>query len=115
MSIQHNYICLVGNLTRDPELRHTPDGVANCRLGLASDWCTKNSEGKRNKETIFIDVEAWTHDAEFASQFLTKGSRVLVEGQLRQATWEDKDTKEKRSKIYIKARTVQAVDKPEHD
>ena len=94
----YNRVILVGNLTRDPELRHTPNGTAVVDIGLAV-----NDRVKRNdqwtEETTFIDVTLWARTAEVASEYLRKGSPVLIEGRLKLDTWEQDGAK--RSKLKV--------------
>ena len=97
-----NKVILVGNLTRDPELRYTPQGTAVCDLGLAV-----NQKHKDREETLFIDTTVWDRTAENCVKFLKKGSPVLVEGRLQEDQWEDKETGKTRSKMRVQANTVQ--------
>ena len=85
-----NKVILVGRLTRDPELRNTPSGASVCSFGLATNrvWTDRNSNEKRN-ETEFHNIVMWRRLAEIASQYLRKGSLVLIEGRLQTRTWED--------------------------
>ena len=102
----YNRVILVGNLTRDPELRYTPQGtaVADLRLAVTESRGGKGSEKK--EETLFIDVTVWERQAETCSEYLSKGRSVLVEGRLVLDEWQDKETSEKRSKIRVVANTV---------
>lgn len=103
-----NKLILVGNLTADPELRYTPQQKAVATLRVAV-----NNPFDEN-ETLFLDVEVWEKRAESCVKYLKTGSPVMVEGRLRMNTWEDKDTKEKRSKPYCTATDVQFLGrKPE--
>src|ERR1035437_2520003 len=101
-----NTITIVGNLTRDPELRFTPSGQATSTFGVAVNrtW-TDRTTSERKEHTSFIDVVAWGSLAENAAQSLTKGTRVIVSGRLDQRSWET-DAGDKRSKIEIKADEV---------
>lgn len=93
-----NKVMLVGNLTRDPELRQTGNGKAVTDLALALD----GTGGSREEtEPIFVDVTLWERNAENAVEFLKKGSPVLIEGRLRMDRWEDKETKQPRSKLKV--------------
>ncbi len=107
-----NKVMLAGRLTRDPELRNLGDGkkaVAN--FGLAIN--RKYKAGDESKEeTTFIDVECWGTTAEMVSQYLSKGRGAYVEGRLKLDQWEDKDTKQKRSKLKVVADLVQFLDAP---
>ncbi|ADU65397.1 single-stranded DNA-binding protein [Desulfurispirillum indicum] len=96
-----NKVILVGNLTRDPELRFIPSGAAVATLGLAV------NNPRADNETLFVDVTVWNKVAENCSKFLSKGSPVLVEGRLIYRTWDDKNTGQKRGKHEIVAETVQ--------
>src|SRR5437016_5315174 len=101
-----NKVILMGNLTRDPELRYTPKGTAIAKLGLAVNRVWKTETGETKEEVLFIDVEAFRRQAETIGQYLKKGSPVLVEGHLRLDTWDDKQTNQKRSKILVMAENV---------
>lgn len=97
--MQINKIFLAGNLTRDVELRFTPNGKALAKATVALNRKFKVGEEQRD-ETSFVDLECWGKQAEaFASA--KKGQNVVLEGRLRQETWEDKDTKQKRSKLVV--------------
>ena len=101
-----NKVILMGNLTRDPELRYTPKGTAVAKLGLAVNRVWKTETGETKEEVLFIDVDAFNRQAETIGQYLKKGSPILVEGRLRLDTWDDKQTNQKRSKIFVVAETV---------
>jgi single-strand DNA-binding protein len=101
-----NKVILMGNLTRDPELRFTPKGTAVAKLGLAVNRVWKTETGETKEEVLFIDVEAFSRQAETIGQYLKKGSPILVEGRLRLDTWDDKQTNQKRSKIFVIAENV---------
>jgi single-strand DNA-binding protein len=94
-----NRVVLVGNLTRDPELRYIPSGTAVTDVGLAVNDRRKGANGEWIEETTFVDVTLWGRTAEIASEYLNKGSSVLVEGRLKLDTWE-KDGK-KNSKLRV--------------
>ena len=91
-----NKVILVGNLTRDPQVRFTPGGTAVAELGLAVNryWFDKATNAKK-EETTFVDVTLWGRDAEVAGEYLTKGRPVLIEGRLHLDTWDDKQTGQK--------------------
>jgi len=98
----YNRVILVGNLTRDPELRYTPKGTAVARIGLAVNRSWRDPETNETKEEVtFIDVDAWGKQAEVIAQYMKKGRPLLVEGRLKQDSWEDKNTKEKRHKMGV--------------
>jgi single-strand DNA-binding protein len=97
-----NKVILVGNLTRDPELRYTPKGTAVARITLAVNRTFTSGEGGEKKEEVsFVDVDVWGRQAEVISQYMKKGRPLLVEGRLKQDTWEDKNTKQKQSKLKV--------------
>ena len=96
-----NQVILVGNLTRDPELRYTPKGTAIVRITLAVNRNYTTEGGERKEEVSFIDVEAWGKQAEVISQYMKKGRPFLVEGRLKLDTWEDKNTHQKQSKLKV--------------
>lgn len=96
-----NKVFLMGNLTRDPELRVTPKGTPICQFSLAINRKFKMESGETREEVIFVDVEAWGKQGEAIAKFVTKGRPLFVEGRLKLDQWEDKNTKEKRSKMKI--------------
>ncbi len=102
-----NRVILVGNLTRDPELRYIPSGTAVCDVGLAVNDRRKTASGEWIDETTFVDVTLWSRTAEVASEYLSKGSPVLIEGRLKLDTWE-KDGK-KNSKLRVVAEKMQML------
>ncbi len=104
-----NKVYLAGRLTREPELRYTPSGLAICKLGLAVTRTFKGRDGERKEDTLFVDVTAWDKQAEYLGQRLHKGAPVMVEGSLKSDAWEDKATGQKRSKIEIQAIRVQEL------
>jgi single-strand DNA-binding protein len=86
-----NKVFIFGNLTRDPELRQTASGQSVCTLGVATNsFFTDKKTGQKQKKTEFHSVVVWGRQAEVASQFLRKGSSVLIEGRLQTRTWQDK-------------------------
>lgn len=102
-----NKVMLIGNLTRDPELRYTPKGTAVAELGLAINRVWNNEQGQKQEETTFVDVTLWSRQAELAQQYLTKGSPVYIEGRLSLDTWDDKTTGQKRSKLKVIGENLQ--------
>ncbi len=94
-----NRVILVGNLTRDPELRYIPSGTAVTDIGLAVNDRRKNQNGEWVDETTFVDVTLWARTAEVASEYLSKGSPVLIEGRLKLDQWEQEG--QKRSKLKV--------------
>jgi len=103
----YNRVILVGNLTRDPELRYVPSGTAVTEVGLAVNDRRKNASGEWVDETTFVDVTLWGRTAEIASEYLNKGSSVLIEGRLKLDTWE-KDGK-KNSKLRVVGERMQML------
>ena len=101
-----NSVILAGNLTRDPEVRYTPSGSAVANFGLAINRTYRTRDGEKKEEVNFFDVETWGRQAETCGEYLKKGSPVLVEGRLKQDTWENRDG-QKRSKVRIRAMRVQ--------
>ncbi|MBN2579485.1 MAG: single-stranded DNA-binding protein [Pirellulales bacterium] len=96
----YNRVILLGNLTRDPELRYLQSGTAVTDLGLAVNDRRKNANGEWVEDTTFVDVTLWARTAEIAGEYLTKGSPVLIEGRLKYETWETQDG-QKRSKLKV--------------
>jgi single-strand DNA-binding protein len=96
-----NKVILVGNLTRDPELRYTPKGMAIAKLGLAVNRTWKNESGESKEEVTFVDIDAFGKQAETIAQYLKKGSPLLMEGRLRLDQWDDKQTGQKRSRLGV--------------
>ncbi len=101
-----NKVILMGNLTRDPDLRSTPSGSAVCELGLAMNR-RYTVNGQEREESCFVDVTVWGKSAENCKRFLEKGSPVMVEGRLQLDQWEDRESGSKRSKLRVVADTVQ--------
>ena len=96
-----NKVMLIGNLTRDPELRVTPKGTAICQFSLAVNRKFKDESGGEREEVTYVDIEAWGKSGENISKYCTKGRPLFVEGRLRLDQWEDKTTKEKRSRMKV--------------
>lgn len=96
-----NRVILVGNLTRDPELRYTPKGMAIAKIGLAVNRTWRNEAGETKEEVTFVDVDAFGKQAETLGQYMKKGSPLLVEGRLKLDQWDDKQTGQKRSKLGV--------------
>ncbi|MBI5380323.1 MAG: single-stranded DNA-binding protein [Opitutae bacterium] len=107
-----NKVFLIGNLTRDPELRVTPKGTAICQFGLAVNRQYKDESGATRDETTFVDIEAWGKQGELVSKYLTKGSPCFVEGRLRLDQWEDKTSGQKRNRLKIVLDNVQFLGRP---
>jgi single-strand DNA-binding protein len=102
-----NRVILMGNLTRDIELRYTPGGMAVTDAGLAVNDRRKNQNGEWVDETTFVDVTMWGRTAEIANEYLSKGSPVLIEGRLKLDTWESEG--QKRSKLRVVCERMQMV------
>jgi single-strand DNA-binding protein len=102
-----NKVMLIGNLTRDPELRYTPKGTAVADIGLAINRVWTNDQNQRQEETTFVDVTLWGRQAEIAQQYLTKGRGAYIEGRLQLDTWDDKQTGQKRSKLKVVGENLQ--------
>ncbi len=96
-----NKVYLIGNLTRDPELRVTPKGTAICQFGLAVNRQFKDESGAMRDDTTFVDIEAWGKQGETISKYCTKGRPLFVEGRLKLDQWEDKTSGQKRSKLKV--------------
>jgi len=105
----YNKVILLGNLTRDPELRYTPKGQAVAKLGLAVNRSYKSETGETKEEVTFIDVDAWGKQAELIGQYLKKGNPLFVEGRLRLDQWDDKNTGQKVSKLKVVMENFQFV------
>lgn len=102
-----NKVLLLGNLTRDPEVRYTPKGTAVADIGLAINRVWNNEQNQRQEETTFVDITLWGRQAELAQQYLGKGRGVFIEGRLQMDTWEDKASGQKRSKLKVVAENLQ--------
>jgi single-strand DNA-binding protein len=107
----YNRVLLMGNLTRNPEIRYTPSGTAVADLGLAINESFKNKAGEMVEQTCFVDVVVWGRQAETSAEYLQKGSPVFVEGRLQLDQWENQQG-EKRSKLRVRADRVQFLGTP---
>lgn len=107
-----NKVMLIGNLTRDPELRVLPKGTAICQFSLAVNRKFKDEGGAEREEVLFVDIEAWGKTGETIAKFCTKGKPLFVEGRLRLDQWEDKTTKEKRSRMKVVCDNFQFLGSP---
>ncbi|MEM6915495.1 MAG: single-stranded DNA-binding protein [Verrucomicrobiota bacterium] len=103
----YNRVTLLGNLTRDPELKRVKSGQAVVDLGLALNRTWSNEAGERQEETTFVDVTVWGKTAENAAKYLQKGRSVLVEGRLQLDTWTDSNSGQNRSKLRVVAESLQ--------
>src|SRR5258706_86595 len=105
-----NKVILAGNLTRDPELRYTPKGLAIAKFGLAINRTWKSETGETKEEVTFVDVDSFGKQAEIIGQYFRKGKPILMEGRLRLDTWDDKQTNQKRSRLGIVLEGFQFMD-----
>ena len=96
-----NKVILAGNLTRDPDLRYTPKGLAIAKLGLAINRSWTGEDGQKREEVTFVDVDAFGKQAEVIGQYLRKGRALLIEGRLKLDQWDDKQTGQKRSRLGV--------------
>jgi single-strand DNA-binding protein len=105
-----NKVILLGNLTRDPEVRYTPNGVAVASFALAVN--RKYKQGEETKDEVsYIDIVVFGKQAESCGQYINKGDSVLIDGRLQQRRWDDKDTGQKRSKVEVVAQSVNFMPK----
>jgi single-strand DNA-binding protein len=107
-----NKVFLMGNLTRDVELKYTPSDQPVASLGIAVNRKYRTREGEDRDETTFVDCEAWGRTAEVMNQYLAKGRPVFVEGRLKLDQWEDRETGKNRSKLKVVVENFQFVDSP---
>jgi single-strand DNA-binding protein len=104
-----NKVLLLGNVTRDPEVRYTPKGSAVCDLGVAVNRAYTTDSGERREEVTFVDVTLWGRTAEVANEYLKKGRPVFIEGRLQMDTWDDKQTGQKRTRLRVVAENMQLL------
>ena len=104
-----NKVILLGNLTRDPEVRYTPKGTAVTELGMAVNRVYTAENGEKREETTFVDVTLWGRTAEIAGEYLKKGRPVFIEGRLQLDTWDDKTSGQKRSKLKVVGEGLQLI------
>ena len=104
--VELNKVLLMGNLTRDPELRYIPQGTAVTTLGIALNSSFKDKSGQTQKDTCFVNIIVWAHLAEVCNQYLQKGRLVFVEGRLKSRSWQDNEGKN-RSVLEVVASRVQ--------
>ncbi|HEX4666818.1 MAG TPA: single-stranded DNA-binding protein [Chthoniobacterales bacterium] len=105
----YNKVLLLGNLTRDPEVRYTPKGTAVTDLGIAVNRQYTLDSGEKREEVTFVDVTFWGRTAEVAGEYLKKGRPVFIEGRLQLDTWDDKQTGQKRSKLKVMGEAMQML------
>src|SRR5580704_16063263 len=104
-----NRVLLIGNLTRDPEVRYTPKGTAVADIGIAVNRVYSGEDGEKKEEVTFVDVTLWGRQAEVAQEYLKKGRPVFIEGRLQLDTWDDKQTGQKRSRLRVVAENLQLL------
>ncbi len=105
-----NKVILIGNLTRDPELRYTPKGTAIAKIALAVNRNWTSETGEKKEEVTFVDVDAFGKQAEVIGQYLKKGRPIMVEGRLKLDQWDDKQTGQKRSRLGVVLEQFQFID-----
>jgi len=110
----YNKVQLLGNLTRDVELRYTPKGLAIAKFGLALNRSWRTDGGEQKEEVTFVDVDCFGKQAENVGQYLRKGSRVHIEGRLKLDQWDDKQTGQKRSKLGVVVESMIFLDPQPH-
>lgn len=96
-----NKVMIIGNVTRDPELKYTPKGTAVTDLGIAINRNYTNTAGEKVEEVTYVDIELWGRLAEIAGEYAKKGKPVYIEGRLKIESWEDKETQKKRQRLKV--------------
>ena len=109
----YNKVMLIGNLTRDPEVRYTPKGSAVCDIGLAVNRVYTSDSGEKVEEVTFVDAVLWAKMAELAGKYLHKGRPVFIEGRLQMDSWEDKQTGQKRTRMRVVGEQMQFLGSPQ--
>ncbi len=107
-----NKVFLIGNLTRDPEIRYTSGGSPICAVGIATNRKYTTAKGEERDETCFVDIDVWGKQAESCHAYLKKGAPVLIEGRLKFDQWDDRETGRKRSRLTVTAERVQFLSQP---
>lgn len=102
-----NKVMIIGNLTRDPEIKYTPKGTAVADIAIAVNRVYTGPDGQKKEEVTYIDVVLWERLAELAGEYLKKGRPVFIEGRLQMDTWDDKATGQKRSKLRVRGEIMQ--------
>lgn len=110
----YNKVILIGNLTRDPQLRYTPSQMAVCDLGLAVNRRWNSKDGQKREETTFVNCTAWGRQAETIQKYMSKGQPILIEGRLTFSQWDGPDGK-KRSKLEVTVEQFQFLGGPRRD
>ena len=104
-----NTVSIMGNVTADPELRHTPSGTPVCELGLALNRRYKTDDGQQKEETTFVSVTLWSRTAEVAAKYCKKGEPLFIQGRLFLDTWKDRESGKDRSRLKIVGEQVQLL------
>ena len=104
-----NKVLLMGNLTRDPEVRYTPKGTAIATIGLAVNRTWSTESGEKKEEVTFVDVDVWGRQAETIGQYMAKGRPIFIEGRLKLDQWDDKESGQKRSKLKVVCESFQFI------
>lgn len=104
-----NKVMLMGNLTRDPEVKYTPKGSAVADLGLAMNRHFSDNGGEKREEVTFVDITLWGRVAEIAEKYCQKGDPLFVEGRLQLDQWEDKETGQSRQKLKVVGENIQLI------
>ncbi|MFZ4116501.1 MAG: single-stranded DNA-binding protein [Chthoniobacterales bacterium] len=104
-----NKVQLIGNVTRDPEIKYTPKGSAVTDLGLAINRFFSGDNGEKREETTFVDVTLWGRQAEIAAEYCKKGRSIYVEGRLQLDSWEDKTSGQKRTRLRVVGENMQLL------
>ena len=102
-----NKVMLMGNLTRDPEIKYTPKGMAIAHFGIAVNRVWSNEAGEKQEEVTFIDIEMFGRKAEVVGEYFKKGKPIYVEGRLKLDSWDDKATGQKKSKLKVVGETFE--------
>jgi single-strand DNA-binding protein len=106
-----NKVFLIGNLTRDPELRYSPSGTAVAKFGLATNRTYKGQDGEKKEDVCFVDIVAFGKRAEFCANYFSKGKPIFIEGRLQFSTWETPEG-QKRSRLEVMAEGIQFMGGP---
>lgn len=104
-----NKVFLIGNLTRDPELKTFGTGACVARIGVAHSRKFKTANGQISEEVVFIDCDVWNKAAEFVSQYLKKGNLVAIDGRLKMDAWKDQQTGQNRSKLSVTVENIRSL------
>jgi single-strand DNA-binding protein len=108
-----NEVRLMGNVTRDIELRHTQSGTVLCDVGLAITRRLKVDSGEKKEETVFVDVTLWGRQAEIAAEYVKKGDPLFVSGRLHLDRWTDKQSNQERTKLKVVGEGIQLLTRPQ--